>query len=147
MVNDTTGEAKVIDPEFCVYGPPGLDVGSLLSGMVLAGIYHKYSKTDGAVELISQRILQIWESYTTTMKGNGISDESITRIGEDAVGFACCEVARTALGFAGDRVWLKFEDPAVADAAEQTALSVAKNAMLGRKGPGVAIFATELGGL
>lgn len=26
---------KVIDPEFTVYGPPGLDVGSLLSGYVL----------------------------------------------------------------------------------------------------------------
>ena len=27
---------KVIDPEFTIYGPPGLDVGSLLSGFVLA---------------------------------------------------------------------------------------------------------------
>lgn len=27
---DVDGHAKIIDPEFCVYGPPGLDVGSCL---------------------------------------------------------------------------------------------------------------------
>merc|ERR1719203_127883 len=30
---------KVIDPEFCIYGPPGLDVGMLISGYVLAYIH------------------------------------------------------------------------------------------------------------
>ena len=33
-------DVKVIDPEFTVFGPPGLDLGSLLSGFVLAFIYH-----------------------------------------------------------------------------------------------------------
>ena len=32
---------KVIDPEFTIYGPPGLDVGSLLSGFVLAYLYRR----------------------------------------------------------------------------------------------------------
>lgn len=36
---------KVIDPEFVVCGPPGLDVGSLMSGFVLAFIYHKQRRT------------------------------------------------------------------------------------------------------
>ena len=37
------GTVKIIDPEFAVYGPPGLDVGSLLSGFVLAAVHHAYS--------------------------------------------------------------------------------------------------------
>ena len=32
MVN-SDGICKIIDPEFTVYGPPGLDVGSVLSGL------------------------------------------------------------------------------------------------------------------
>merc|ERR1712176_1253813 len=31
---------KVIDPEFAVYRPPGLDLGSLLSVYVLAAVHH-----------------------------------------------------------------------------------------------------------
>ena len=31
---------KVIDPEFTVFAPPGLDAGSLMSGFVLAHLYH-----------------------------------------------------------------------------------------------------------
>ena len=30
------GSVKVIDPEFTVFAPPGLDAGSLMSGFVLA---------------------------------------------------------------------------------------------------------------
>ena len=39
------GAVKVIDPEFVVCGPPGLDVGSLMSGFVLGFIYHKQQRT------------------------------------------------------------------------------------------------------
>lgn len=53
-------------------------------------------------------------------------------------------MARTALGFAGDRVWLKFEDTEVADAAEQAALKIARNGMMGRKEHGVSVFSSEL---
>ena len=30
----------MIDPEFTVFAPPGLDAGSLMSGFVLAHLYH-----------------------------------------------------------------------------------------------------------
>ena len=43
MVNQEKGLVKIIDPEFAVYGPPGLDVGSLLSGFVLAAVHHAFS--------------------------------------------------------------------------------------------------------
>ena len=78
------------------------------------------------------------------MAENGIPDAVLQRISEDAVGFTCAEVARTALGFAGDRVWLKFEDPAMSGAAEDTALALTKTCLMGRKGVGVGILTTEL---
>ena len=42
------GTVKIIDPEFAVYGPPGLDVGCLLSGFVLAAVHHAFSAEGGA---------------------------------------------------------------------------------------------------
>merc|ERR1712238_578784 len=42
MVDQETGSTKIIDPEFTVYGPAGLDVGSLLSGYCLGYIHQSY---------------------------------------------------------------------------------------------------------
>ena len=55
-----------------------------------------------------------------------------------------CEVARTALGFAGDRVWLKFEDAAKSSDAEDTALALAKKCMMGRGEGGVGFLAAAI---
>jgi 5-methylthioribose kinase len=35
MADEATGGVKIIDPEFVVYGPPGVDLGSLISGYVV----------------------------------------------------------------------------------------------------------------
>ena len=40
---------NVIDPEFTVYGPPGLDVGSLLSGYVLGAVHQAFCNNIKAV--------------------------------------------------------------------------------------------------
>jgi len=46
-MDDTTSstniQVKIIDPEFAIYGPPGLDVGCLISGYILAAIFHMFS--------------------------------------------------------------------------------------------------------
>ena len=52
MVNQEKGLVKIIDPEFAVYGPPGLDVGSLLSGFVLAAVHHASSGEEGGAEAV-----------------------------------------------------------------------------------------------
>ena len=110
MVNEATGVAKVIDPEFCIYGPPGLDVGSLLSGIALAAIYHHHSGRSEKAAVLVEVTEKLWAAYSDAMADAKIAQEVIEKTGQDAVGFAMCEVARTALGFAGDRVWLKFDD-------------------------------------
>ena len=111
MVHGTSGAVKVIDPEFCVYGPPGLDVGSLISGLVLAAIRHifKAQPDFAAAWRMAEAIDMIWKTYAGVLAKQGLSAEVIEGINSDTVGFACCEVLRTALGFAGAR-GLKFED-------------------------------------
>jgi len=57
------GETKVIDPEFTIYGPPGLDVGSLLSGYVLAAVHQAYSNRPESVVSVCRNAESIWSSY------------------------------------------------------------------------------------
>jgi S-methyl-5-thioribose kinase len=148
MINEQEGVAKTIDPEFCIYGPPGLDVGSLLSGIALAGVYHTMRGDEtGVVDRLAAVTERIWESYAQTMEDSGIAADVTAKVGVDAVGFACCEVARTALGFAGDRVWLKFDDAAKSSKAEDMALALTKKCMAGRREGGVGFLAAAIRGL
>jgi hypothetical protein len=45
----------------------------------------------------------IWASYSSQLTAGGITQAELRRVGEDAVGYAMCEVVRTSLGFAGAR--------------------------------------------
>ena len=134
MVDVASGAAKVIDPEFCVYGPPGLDVGSLVSGMGLAVITHVFKPQPDALAAKSMvdAIEHIWDTYASILVKEKLSAAVVKRISEDAVGFACCEVARTALGFAGAR-GLKFEDKDKEGQAQDAVLALARHCILGAR--------------
>merc|ERR1711957_807261 len=79
MVNND-GDVKVIDPEFTVYGPPGLDVGSVLSGYVLAAVHQAYSKNQRAVESICEGMDILWKAYREAMIAGGISLEDLQKV-------------------------------------------------------------------
>ena len=131
MVNNAARKVKIIDPEFAVYGPPGLDLGSLLSGVVLAAQHHKYGGgEEGAVERIKAFASDVVDSYASA--ASGLGREAINEAISDALGFCACEVARTALGFAGGRLWLQFEDEELKKKALRGTVEVAKGLMLGR---------------
>jgi len=124
-------DVKVIDPEFTVYGPPGLDVGSLLSGYILGAIHQAYSKNAAAAENIIDAIQRIWESYVAAFGGENA--DLVKSIEIETVGFAVAEVCRTALGHAGGRVWLQFPDaPETQKAAQKTALNLVQNCLVPR---------------
>ena len=133
MANMETGRVIAIDPEFAIYGPPGVDIGSLLSGIILAAVHHS---VDGAIDGV--RSLQLFcetllESYA--LNKNNLTADQVDKIFEDALGFAACEVARTALGFAGGRVWLKYENDSEKSARALTkAVGAAKTLMVDRSG-------------
>jgi 5-methylthioribose kinase len=100
---DKVVSAKIIDPEFAIYGPPGLDLGSLLSGHALAYIFHLAMGATAVADSVLVSIERCWSSYSAAMATGGIHEECLAEIADDAVGFAACEVARTSLGFAGVR--------------------------------------------
>jgi 5-methylthioribose kinase len=136
--------AKIIDPEFCVYSNPGLDVGSLLSGYCLAAVHQAYSKNFHAVSAIINSAELIWSHYVEEMKSSGISDELIAEIEADAVGFTVAEVCRTAMEFAGGRKWLQFDDIDVKLNAKKTALSIVGNVMTNRHSDGMKLLLSLL---
>lgn len=104
---DGVGRVKIIDPEFCAFAPPGLDVGSLMSGFIIAHLYRRQQfrplrPETGMLEL-HEALELLWRSYADVMAREGIGAGLIERIAEDSVGFAMMEVCRTSLGFAGAR--------------------------------------------
>eukprot|EP00551_Chaetoceros_affinis_P002600 CAMPEP_0203637110 /NCGR_PEP_ID=MMETSP0088-20131115/3495_1 /ASSEMBLY_ACC=CAM_ASM_001087 /TAXON_ID=426623 /ORGANISM="Chaetoceros affinis, Strain CCMP159" /LENGTH=391 /DNA_ID=CAMNT_0050491423 /DNA_START=98 /DNA_END=1273 /DNA_ORIENTATION=- len=137
-------EVKVIDPEFTVYGPPGLDVGSLLSGYVLAVVHQAFSKNAEAVKVIVEGVECIWLAYKEEMESCGISSELMKQIEIETVGFTVAEVCRTALEFAGGRKWLQFEDAEVKLGARKAALGIVSSCMTGRHEGGMALLIDEM---
>mmetsp|Transcript_8054 Transcript_8054/g.18194 ORF Transcript_8054/g.18194 Transcript_8054/m.18194 type:complete len:400 (-) Transcript_8054:84-1283(-) len=139
-------QVRVIDPEFTVYGPPGLDVGSLLSGYILGAVHQAYANADDEAEKtktvssITKGVVASWEKYKSVMIAGGITDELIREIEVESVGFAVAEVCRTALGHAGMRLWLQFDDAKVKDAAVQTALSIVQKCMTARHAEGMQVL-------
>jgi 5-methylthioribose kinase len=151
MVDMGAKTAKVIDPEFCIYGPAGLDLGSFISGYILAFIYHTTLAHESALpkhylscgKQLRDCIEELWETYDKTMRECGLDESVIARASEDAVAFASCEVARTALGFAGVR-GLPFEDKDVKAKAEERAVKLAHRCLMSRKGKGISLLLEEL---
>jgi len=144
-VCDDDAQVRVIDPEFTVYGPPGLDVGSLLSGYILAAVHQSYANDDDGekakhVLSITKGIVATWETYKSVMTKGGISEEVIREIEVESVGFAVAEACRTALGFAGGRLWLQFDDPDVKEAAVQSALLIVQRCMTARHTEGMQVL-------
>ena len=143
MVNEE-GAVKVIDPEFTCYGPPGLDVGSLLSGYVLAAVHQAYVPNPRAVKTLNEAAHSVWEAYKAGLEKAGMDQTLIAETEVDTVGFTVAEVCRTALGFAGGRLWLQFEDPEVKKAAIQAAMVIVGKCMIGRHSGGIKLLWTAL---
>ena len=150
---DNDAHVRVIDPEFCVYGPPGLDMGSLLSGYILAAVHQSYANANDegakevAVSSITKGVMAAWETYSSVMTKGGLSESLVKEIECESVGYAVAEVCRTALGHAGMRLWLQFDDKEVKEAAVQTALSIVQKCMTARHTEGMKVLLDCLGSL
>jgi 5-methylthioribose kinase len=141
---DSAGNTKVIDPEFTVYGPPGLDVGSLLSGYCLGAIHQAYSNNPDAVKRIVDGAEAIWTAYSAAMTEGEIGGDLLKEIEVESVGFTVAEVCRTALEFAGGRKWLQFEDQQTKAAAKKAALQLVDKCMIARHEGGMALLLQEM---
>ncbi|CAE8634480.1 unnamed protein product [Polarella glacialis] len=147
MADELSGALKIIDPEFVIYGPPGLDVGSLLSGYALATAALAANGRLEEASAVRDAAVKVWESYLATLTSLGVGSAAAAKAGEDAAGFAACEVARTALGFAGLRGLSSVLDGAKKAEAEAALLRLAQKCVLQRKARGVQVILDELSSL
>ena len=86
--------AKVIDTEFKIYGPPGLDVGCLIASYVLSCVQQAVVGADPEqIRAFSSAIAAIWDAYRNKMRTLKVPEPNLDAISSDAVGFAGCEVA------------------------------------------------------
>jgi Predicted kinase len=138
------GDVKIIDPEFSIYGPPGLDVGSLLSGFVLGAVHQAYCRNNEAVQSIIEEVNEIWVSYVNEMEKGGISEDVLAKIEVETIGFTVAEVCRTALEFAGGRKWLQFEDHDVRAKARKAALKIVEKCMVNRHTGGMKLLVDSI---
>lgn len=136
-------EVRIIDPEFTVYGPPGLDVGSLLSGYCLGAIHQAFTGNTGVAKDIVQSVQDIWTAYAQAFT---VAAEHVQATEVETVGFTVAEVCRTALGFAGGRKWLQFPESAADKqaAAHKVALELVDACMVARHTGGMQLLLEEL---
>jgi len=143
MVDDGAGAVKLIDPEFAIYGPPGLDVGSLLSTYAMAYCFRRVSAAGEGCDAILEAIGACWSKYAATLSAAGVAPEVVASAGELALGFAGCEVARTALGLAFERS-IRLDDADAKAKAEAGALKVGEQCIRCRRGRGPELLQEEL---
>lgn len=138
MVAADGRSVKVIDPEFAVFGPPGLDIGSLMFAFVCGFIFHvqtsRRSDGTGTAGNLRSAISTAWQEYSAQLATTGASKAELRQVAEDAVGFCMCEVVRTSLGFAGARnPALRLGSADEVDRYEELAVQVAQRCMTGRR--------------
>lgn len=150
VANNGGGSTKVIDPEFTIYGPAGLDVGSLIHGYCLGAIHQAYSNNQDAASKNVRLAKVVWSSYKSALVlsssegGNILSANVLKQIEVETVGFTLAEVCRTALEFAGGRKWLQFDDKQTKLRAKKAALSLVDACMIERHTGGIDLMFDQL---
>lgn len=97
FIAETSGAIRIVDLEFAVYGPPGVDLGSILAGFAMAHIRHATSGRN-RTDFFTNCMSQVLGAYMQTMTALEVSENVLHRIGEDSIVFACCSVAQDAVG-------------------------------------------------
>ena len=153
MVNQE--ETYIIDPEFAFFGPISFDVGKVFSNFLLCctSHFHRSGGADYRTWIIEQ-LLIVWNSFESkflelwqqvdesTMLTKGLlsdaelsqfRDEYITKLLQDAVGFAACSMARRMVGIAGVADIRAIEDVDIRAKLEIANLQLSKRLMAERE--------------
>mmetsp|Transcript_55694 Transcript_55694/g.121690 ORF Transcript_55694/g.121690 Transcript_55694/m.121690 type:complete len:243 (-) Transcript_55694:9-737(-) len=118
------GSVKLIDTEFAIYGPPGLDVGSLLSTYAMAFCFHVAKGSgEATTAALLEALDKIWKTHSKQLAILGLGQEFIERCEHLTLGYAGCEICRTALGLAFERS-IRIDDAEMKAKAELGALQV-----------------------
>lgn len=147
MVNEE--ETKIIDPEFCFFGPMGFDIGAVLGNLVLSYASQSYhGKSEGQRKAYQHWLLEtlrgVWmrfeqefrkllaEQINDQWPSKGYREEYLTRLLQDTAGFGAAKIMRRIIGLAHvPDMWEIPEDSARA-IAESLALEVARSWLMNR---------------
>ena len=78
---------KVIDPEFAIYGPPGLDVGYLISGYVLACAHRAVMGANSEqICAFHSAVTEVWHAYESAMRAADVPEAHLKEISSDMAG-------------------------------------------------------------
>ncbi len=156
-------DAKVIDPEFVLYGPMGFDVGMLIANFVMAWCAQPgYSSESDDRGVYRQWILEviddIWSSFAvrfgelwrtersgilfpaTLFEAQGHDEaleralaNQLDRVWVDAMGFCGCEIIRRTLGLAHIIEFDDIPDADVRARCESTGLNIGRKVLVERE--------------
>ncbi|MEO5843069.1 MAG: S-methyl-5-thioribose kinase [Acidimicrobiales bacterium] len=102
---------KIIDPEFCFYGPIAFDLGVLLANLLFAALRADCLARDHQSQWLTELPVEMWNAFEEefwtlwpqrvdeSMSTDHASDW-LQRVARDAIGFAGCEAVRRVVGFA-----------------------------------------------
>lgn len=157
------GDAKVIDPEFALYGPMGFDIGMLIANFIMAWCaqpaYATAENNRQAYQLwIVQVIEDIWESFVLRFtelwatertgilfpaelfEGQGGATASqqalelqLNQVWTDTVGFCGAEIIRRTLGLAHIAEYEDIENADHRAACESAGLNIGRRLMVDRQ--------------
>jgi 5-methylthioribose kinase len=114
MVRQTAngGECRVIDPEFCYYGPVGFDIGALIGNYLAARA--RAAVLDRPAEFqqwLADLAMETWDAFAAEMRRlwpqrldktwtDGFLEAWLAQVQKDSIGFGGCKANRRIIGLA-----------------------------------------------
>ncbi|GLX65689.1 S-methyl-5-thioribose kinase [Paenibacillus glycanilyticus] len=139
----TPESTKVIDPEFAYYGPIGFDIGAVIANLLLnyAGQGHWIKDEKELADFrnylletirdtwtkFDQKFRALWNAHGVDRMANetaGYQDLYMSRLLQDAIGYAGCKVVRRVVGLAHVADIDTIPDAAARERAERLALEI-----------------------
>jgi 5-methylthioribose kinase len=110
--NEAGAECRVIDPEFCYYGPVGFDIGALIGNYLAARA--RAAVLDRPAEFqqwLADMAEETWDAFAAEMRRlwpgrldktwtDGFLDAWLAQVQKDSIGFAGCKANRRIIGLA-----------------------------------------------
>lgn len=109
---DDGGECRVIDPEFCYYGPVGFDLGALFGNYMAARAraavldrpaeYQQWLADMGPEtwDAFEAEMRRLWPERLDKTWTDSFLDEWLEHVAEDTIGFGGCKANRRIIGIA-----------------------------------------------
>lgn len=158
----TETSTKVIDPEFAYFGPIGFDIGAVIANLLLNyaaqhGLKANEAEREEYREYLLDTVENVWNEFVSqfvqlwhkqakerSAHVEGLWQDYVNHLLQDAAGYAGCKMLRRVIGLAGVADLNTIENDQVRAEAERLALAIGQSLILERKQIGEASDLTAL---